>query len=123
MREGGPTVHVAERPNPRNICLQPGIDSDKAQFVGLDSRHVQTEIFRVWPAPDGGEQVRSGNCQWSTRCGDRNPDRALGMLRPSGMNIQMELNALPFENFLKFGGDLRILARNDLRLIVKDGNP
>ena len=30
----------------------------------------------------------------------------------------MKLNSLPFENFLKFRGDLGILARNDLRLIV-----
>ena len=59
----------------------------------------------------------------SMRACSRNLDRAIRLLHPGGMNIQMKLDSLRFENFLKFGGDFRILARNDLRLVVKDRDP
>src|SRR5579863_6929560 len=109
MSEGRRPLHVPERPNSWDICLQPEVDSNVAVFVGLDSRLIQTEIVRVGAASDGGEQVRSGNRHWPVRARERNFDRAPGMFHLSGKHIQVELDAFRFENFLKLGGDLRVL--------------
>jgi hypothetical protein len=42
------------------------------------------------------------------------------MFHPSGLDIQVKLDSLALKDFLKFKSNFRILARNDLRLIVQD---
>lgn len=92
-------------------------------MVGLDSRLVQPEIVRVWPPPDGSEKARSGNGRWAARHRHGYLDRPSGVFHSSGLSVPMELNSLPFENFLKFRSDFRTLTRKYLRFVVKDGDP
>src|ERR1700691_1240025 len=66
--------------------------------------------------------MSSGNRHCAMRTRDGNLDCALSVYDLFCVGIQMELDSLPFENFLKLGGDLRVLARNDLRPAVNDGH-
>src|ERR1700722_8159401 len=42
------------------------------------------------------------------------------MLHSCGVGIQLKLNSFAHQNFLKLGGNLRILARHNLPLLVND---
>jgi hypothetical protein len=98
------------------------VDHHFAGCVDGDDGFVEAEIIGIGAAACGDENVRAGNSGGCSGAFISEFDSAAFALDAFCFRAKNEADAFGFECFLEFGGNFRILAGNNLRAVVKDGD-
>ena len=103
--------------NPRAFVSMPALSRPSSSVFGR--RPVATEQMRAGERAFGAFVRRRRD-----RCAtvEREDDGFVDALGAGGVGVENEFHALGFERALQFGGNFGILARNDLRAVLDDGD-
>ncbi len=95
---------------------------DEAARIGLDAGFLQAQVVRVRRAPDGKQQVAALRDGFSVPAfqSDRNPAVLSG--ERHAFRVRANHHALAFQDVADPGGDVVVLARQELRHLLDHGD-
>src|SRR5271168_279956 len=118
MREGAPTVAVAERPDVGNAGPQSIVDLDVAMRVDLDARRVEPEVVGVRPAADGEQHVRAELFGFARRAIDADGDLRSARREADAFGVAADYNSFGFQGFADRVRHALVLAADQARHLL-----
>ena len=120
--EGAAAVDVTQRPDARHAGAQLFVDRDVAARIRLHARLVEPEIVGVRPASDREQQVRALDLVRVVLAVESDADAAAAPRQGDALGVEPDLDALAFENLPDRRRHLLVLARDQPRAHLDDGD-
>ena len=115
-------IAVTQRPDARNIGAQLIVHLDIAGFIGFHAGFVQSQVAGVRHASDCKQQVGSDYLPARIGTVQADSDAVAFLMRGHAFRVQAEQDAFSFEDLLYCLGNIFILARDEARAFLNDGD-
>lgn len=113
---------LAEGPHAGRAGLEPLVDRDEAARVALDAGHVEADAVGVGRAPRRHQQLARFDRALAAARAHQGAQRAPPAVHPQQRGAQHDLGAFVEEQVQERVGDVRVLAAEELRPTLDDGD-
>ena len=122
VSEGAAAVAIAQRPDALNVSAKLVIDCDVTALVPRDPGFFETEIVRVWDAPDREQDMCPAHLALARSAIDLRDRLLVFPTKTDALRIQPKLDFFACENFLDRFRDIRVFAPNESWSHLDDGD-